>query len=562
MARHVAIVIAVASALMASPAGHQAGQTSAVDAAFDTFWAAASPDEAAALVDRVVRSGVGFDEAYRRLQRGRTYTAQRTGIVRFQNRTPDGVEHHYTLNVPDTYDPGRRYQVRIHLHGGVGGRGTNAPVGTGAIGTLAGAEQIYVIPYAWADRPWWSQDQVLNLVAIVDAAKRLYNVDENRVVVSGVSDGGTGAYYVAMHETTPFASFLPLNGYLMVLASRDIDDGFLFPNNLRNKPLFAVNGGRDPLYPTAVVDPYIEHMKRGGVSVDYHPQPTAGHNTAWWPDVKETFEAFVREHPRSPLPDVLTWETSDTSARSRAHWLVIDRLGTRSPERLPLQREQSASLPGTQAGDRRATSRSASLSGERLATGDATSLPELNDMPQPPSADFGVRSIGMRINRVVPGSNADRIGLRAGDVLVRLNDQSLPAALDVADALEDTPPGSKIGLLVARENLPVELSGIYQPQIVPGPPRHLFARAAPSGRVDLVRAGNTVAATTRGVAAFTLLLSPDQFDFGKPVKVVANGRTVFEGKVEKSVRTLLKFAAADNDRTMLFGAELHLDLSR
>ena len=50
-----------------------------------------------------------------------------------------------------------------------------------------------------------------------------YNIDENRVVVSGVSDGGTGAYYVAMRDTTPFASFLPLNGYWMVLASRDIE---------------------------------------------------------------------------------------------------------------------------------------------------------------------------------------------------------------------------------------------------------------------------------------------------------------------------------------------------
>ncbi len=601
MARHIAIVVAVACALVASLAGRPAD----VDVAFNTFWAAASPDEATGLVDRVVRSGVRFDEAHRRLRQGRTYTAQKTGVVRFQNRTPDGVEHHYTLNVPDTYDPARRYQVRIHLHGGVGGRASNAPVGTGAIGALSGAEQIYVIPYAWADAPWWSHDQVLNLVAIVDAAKRLYNVDENRVVVSGVSDGGTGAYFVAMHETTPFASFLPLNGYLMVLASRDIDDGTLFPNNLRNKPLFAVNGGRDPLYPTAVVDPYIGHMKRGGVSVDYHPQPNAGHNTAWWPEVKETFEAFVREHPRRPLPDVLTWETGDTAAGNRAHWLVIDRLGAiasrsaslaspglpgrpageRSPRRsaaripseaakgesrdesLALQTEHSnAERPGDRSPDQPPPglrrSAVASAKAERLAIQMEESLADLNDMAAPPSADFGVRSIGMRINRVMPGSNADRIGLRAGDVLVRLNDQSLPAAFDVADALEDTPPGSKIDLLVARENQPVELSGIYQPQIVPSPPRHLFARVAPSGRVDLVRAGNTVTATTRGVAAFTLLLSPDQFDFGKPVKVVANGRTVFEGKVEKSVRTLLKFAAADNDRTMLFGAELHLDLSR
>ena len=68
------------------------------------------------------------------------------------------------------------------------------------------------------------------------------------------------------------------------------------------------------------------------------------------------------------------------------------------------------------------------------------------------------------------------------------------------------------------------------------PPRHLFARGAQAGRVDSTRAGNTVTAATRGVAAFTLLVSPAQFDFSKPVKVVVNGRTTFDGKVEKTVR--------------------------
>ena len=106
------------------------------------------------------------------------------------------------------------------------------------------------------------------------------------------------------------------------------------------------------------------------------------------------------------------------------------------------------------------------------------------------------------------------------------------------------------------------VSGTYEPEIVPSPPRHLFSRGGPTGRVDLTRSGNTVQATTRGVAAFTLLLSPDRFDFRKPVKVVANGRTLFDGKVDKNLRTLLKYAAADNDRTMLFGAELHIDLTR
>ena len=478
---------------------------------------------AAALVLQAAKPDT-FDEAYRRLQKGRTYTAQATGLVRMSNRAADGVEHHFALNVPDSYDPTKRYQVRIQLHGGVGGRRDNQPVGTGLIGALAGAEQMYVIPYSWYASPWWSDDQVDSLHAIVDAVKRRYNVDENRVVVSGVSDGGTGAYYVAMRDTTPYASFLPLNGYWMVLASAEVDHGDIFANNLRSKPLFIVNGGRDPLYPTRVVDPYVEHYRKGGVALEYHPQPEAGHNTQWWPSVKESFEGFVRAHPRQPLPNTLTWETGNTSAHNRAHWLVIDRLGSVKDE--------------------------------------AKALPDLNQLAPEPALDFGVRSIGTRINRVMPGSNAEGLGVRSGDVLVRLNDETVHGGTNVQEALDEVTPGAHIDLLVARNNLPVEISGTYEPKLVAGPPRNLFSRSGPSGRVDLTRAGNTVQAATRGVTAFTLLLSPDQFDFTKPVKVVANGRTVFEGRVRKDVRTLRKWAGIDNDRTMLFGAEIHIDLTR
>jgi hypothetical protein len=500
-------------------------QTPDIGAAFTAFWAADSPDQAARAAGDIAKTRVTFDEAYRRLKEGRAYGVRQTGLVRLSNRTADGVEHHFVLNVPTGYDPSRRYQVRFHLHGGVMMRQSNAPPNAGAIGALEGAEQIYIVPFAWDRAPWWAEDQLLNLASILDTAKRLYNIDENRVVVSGVSDGGTGAYYVAMHETTPFASFLPLNGFLMVLANRDLRiDRPLYPNNLRNKPWFVVNGERDPLYPTSRVDPFIDHFKKGGMTIDYRPQAGARHNTAWWPQVKDTFETFAREHPRHPLPDTLTWETADATIHNRAHWLVIDALAS--------------------------------------AKGEAASLPDLNDMTGPPSPDFGIRTIGTRINHVVPGSNADRIGLKQGDALVRLNDETVRVRLNISEAFEGITPGTAITLLVARNNAPVELAGTYDPQLVTPPPGQLFDRTLPSGRVDLVRAGNTVRATTRGVARFTLLLSPDQFEFSKPVTIVANGRTVFEGKVSKDLRTLLKWAARDNDRTMLFGAEVHVDVTR
>ena len=507
----------------------------ATDDAFANFFRARNAQEAAADVDRIVASGIGFDEAFRRLRQGRAYLRDvPRGVVERSYRSDSG-EYFYSLDVPDTYDPARKYQVRVQLHGGVVRIEASAPPRPPANGRLAGAEQIYVMPSAWRDAPWWSGRQVENLRAILDAVKRTYNVDENRVVLSGVSDGATGAFYIAMRETTPFASILPLNGFIKVLENETREaDGDLFPNNLLNKPLFVVNGGRDPMYPTAVVDPYVERLKNGGVDVTYRPQPSAAHDTSWWPDVKDSFERFVADHPRVPLPDTLTWESGPPNIPSRAHWLVIDRLaGDR-------EREKSA-------GDH-----------------DAAALPDVNRMsilpgaPGRPALDFGIRASGGRINRVIAGSNAEQIGLRAGDVVLTISNQPVSPAADIVDLLRSYPTGRPVLFTVERGGEPLRLTGRYAPTVLPGLSDAMLPRQRDSGRVDLRRTGNRVDARTRGVAAFTLLLSPDQFDLDRPVTVVVNGRTVFDGIVQRDVRTLLSWAARDNDRTMLFAGALQI----
>jgi hypothetical protein len=419
-----------------------------IDAAFEKFWNAHNPPEAAKAARDVVASGVTFSDALARLKRGRPYAApaKRGASVQLQRRSVNG-DFFYQLVVPETYDPARTYQVRVQLHGGVMMRDGSEPRGRGGRGgrgssPLEGDEQIYILPTAWRDAPWWGRAQVENLDAILDTIKRTYNVDENRVVLSGISDGATGLYYVAMRDTTPYASFLPLNGFLMVLANDQLAiDAELFPTNLVNKPFFIVNGGQDPLYPIRNVQPFVDHLRDSGVVVEFHPRPEAGHNTAWWPEMKEAFETFVRNHPREPVPARLTWEATERDLPSRAHWLVIDRLRAASAAEPPIQ-------------------------------------PDLN---------------------AFSGSG-------------------------------------------------------------PNHGKELFPRGQPSGRVDLTRRGNAVELTTRGVAELTLLLSPDAFDFSRPIVVTANGRVVSDGRVEPSVATLAKWAARDNDRTMLFGAELHVVL--
>jgi hypothetical protein len=502
-----------------------AGQSepTGTDAAFARFFQARTPTEVAAASEAIVAGGIGFDEAFKRLKLGRAYSSDvPRGVVQASYRGETG-EYFYTLDVPAGYEPTRRYQARVQLHGGVGRLEDNRPRDAGSPGRLPGAEQIYVMPYAWRDAPWWSGRQVENLRAILDLVKRTYNVDENRVVLSGVSDGGTGVYFTAMRDTTPYASFLPLNGFIMVLRNEmPAGEGDLFPTNLTNKPMFVVNGGRDPLYPTSLVDPYVARLKDGGVDLVYRPQPNAGHDTSWWPDIKESFETFVAEHPRHPLPDALRWESGPPAIPSRAHWLIVDRLAAERP--------------------------------------DDPALPDLNRMSTPPVAEFGVRGSGPRVNRVVKGSNAEQIGLRSGDVVAKINNQPASEGTDLAEVLREYPPGRPLLLTVTRGSESIRLTGRYTPTVLPGEADAMFARQRESGRVDLIRAGNRVDVTSRGVAAFTLLLSPDQFDLNRAITVVVNGRTAFGGPVAKDVRTLLEWAARDNDRTMLFAAELHVDV--
>jgi hypothetical protein len=200
-----------------------------------------------------------------------------------------------------------------------------------------------------------------------------------------------------------------------------------------------------------------------------------------------------------------------------------------------------------------------SLAAERSSE---PTLADLNTMSTPSTLDFGIRGSGSRINRVIRGSNADGIGLRSGDVVLTINNRPAPPVADVAELLRGLSAGQPLLLTVARLGEPVRLTGRYAPTRVPGESDVIFPRLRDSGRVDLVRTGNRVEAKTRGVAAFTLLVSPDQFDVNRPVTVAVNGRTMFDGVVRKDLRTLLKWAAVDNDRTMLFAAELQISAPR
>ncbi|MEZ4415497.1 MAG: hypothetical protein R3E10_07055 [Gemmatimonadota bacterium] len=380
----------------------------------------------------ILDAGTPFGEVLPLLRSGRVYGSDvPTGRVRGVRSDAEGVELPYFAQVPEGYTAERRWPVRVYLHGGVmRERPSQDELWWRDADRLASEDHIAVFPAAWRTRRWWQNAQMENLREILRILRRTYNIDENRISLSGVSDGGTGAWWMAFRDTTPWASFLPFIGHPVVLLNPAVGaEGEVFPSNLVNKPLYVVNGEEDRLYPASSVDPFIVEFANAGAQIEYRPKRGYGHETGWWPEEVPRIDAFVAAFPREPHPRCISWETESPQHSGRAHWLRIDALGD-----------------------------------------------------QPSDVEF-------------------------------------PASALV-------PPSTT------------------------------------SGRADLSREGNLIRIRSRGVRALTLLLSPDAFDLAQPVRVRWNGIDVHEGHVAADVGTLLRWAARDDDRTMLYAAELHLDAPR
>lgn len=365
--------------------------------------------------ERILRAGGDFDALYARLRSGRRYGKDvSTGLVQESRKGADGRRYQYVFLVPEDYDPAERYRVCVYLHGGIG---RSEPWEKGGdwwrrFDRFDGTPQISVFPSAWRASPWWKQEQVENLKAILDRVKRDYNVDENRVHLFGVSDGGTGVFYHAFKAPTPWAAFFAFIGHPSVLRNPATgSDGEIFPDALAGAALYVVNGEKDRLYPADRVRPFVETYRAGGAEIVFRAMPV-GHNTRWWNAERPALEAFMEAHPRDPYPDRLVWRTESPERFGRNRWLVVEALA----------------------------------------------------------------------------------------------------------------PG------------------------------------AASGRVEVRRNGNRFAAVTEGVRRFRLLLAPEEVSFSAPVRVTTDGRVSFEGRVEPSAESLLRWAAVDDDRTMLFGAEVLVEV--
>lgn len=281
------------------------------------------------------------------VQAGPSYSPDvATGVVTGVRIADDGRRFPYALLIPESYDAARAYPVEFMLHGGVGrpARPEGETLWRGGYDNLRREDRIVVVPAGWSEAYWWQDSQADNVAEILRRVKRDYHVDDDRVVLGGVSDGGTGAYFFAFKQPTQWSAFLAYIGHPAVLRNPQSGGGHrLYFENLMNKPLYIVNGEVDRLYPAESVQPFIEVLQQAEIEHVFRVIEDGGHNTRWLPEETPAIEAFKQENPRDPLPEKLNWIADRVDRYNRNHWLVIDELSdSKTPGIIEVHRDGNA----------------------------------------------------------------------------------------------------------------------------------------------------------------------------------------------------------------------------
>ena len=159
------------------------------------------------------------------------------GLHRDQQFTHDGQTYSYAVFAPESLDPEKDYPLIVVLHG-MGGNGN-----TTVMRWLErlGNEFIIVCP-SYPMGAWWTlraEKLVLNLIR---HTRQSYPVDPNRIFLAGLSNGALGAYMIGMFYPDRFAGIVPIAGA--------ISDRYLhFLVNMKNTPLYSIQGRFDPIFP-------------------------------------------------------------------------------------------------------------------------------------------------------------------------------------------------------------------------------------------------------------------------------------------------------------------------
>ncbi|MEE2776319.1 MAG: PHB depolymerase family esterase [Acidobacteriota bacterium] len=194
-----------------------------------------------------------------RLAAGPEDPATHVGFVDVDNGR--GTRGGFTLYVPEYYTAERSWPLVVALHGG---SGHGADFVWSWLGEARSRGMIVLSPTAQGDT-WSMFSPSLDggaIEAMVENVSRRWSVDAERILLTGMSDGGTFSLIAGFHETSPFTHLAPMCGVLPPLSVEARE-------RVAGLPIYLVHGTLDWMFPAEVARMANDELSRLGAAITY-----------------------------------------------------------------------------------------------------------------------------------------------------------------------------------------------------------------------------------------------------------------------------------------------------
>ena len=124
-----------------------------------------------------------------------------------------------------------------------------------------------------------------NLARILDIVRSRCNVDPDRLLLTGMSDGGTFCYVSGLESASPFTHLAPVAATFHPLMAEMAD-----AERLRGLPIYLVHGQLDWMFPVQVARQTQAALSAAGADVTYRELDDLSHC-----------------YPREINPAILNW---------------------------------------------------------------------------------------------------------------------------------------------------------------------------------------------------------------------------------------------------------------
>ena len=141
---------------------------------------------------------------------------------------------------------------------------------------------IVIMPQCPEDTFWAAK--VESILSFVEQLLEEYNVDENRICLTGLSMGGYGTWFTAMARPDLFAAIAPVCG-----------GGMAWNAATLKMPIWVFHGAEDDTVSVTQSDEMVSKLKEVGADVAYSRIEGVGHNVWEKAYTKELFEWLLNK---------------------------------------------------------------------------------------------------------------------------------------------------------------------------------------------------------------------------------------------------------------------------